>query len=672
MMRRHAAYFRLGTTEDDPDPNDDLWALHRKYNRVDLISESKESPGPGFCQKANQAVADGLQRMTNLKVTGRMTIAVIGLMFVIRFTILENPVETFSRVVSQERKENVKKFVVSLKDRFGASESKRWNSSLGLTKAQLEAYTLATNLSERYEPMIMPSMWDGWRRMILEKGPPAKMSQVAVDGNLWRWVELMESLNANDLEAQAFGSTAACPDSLSATSGSGLELMAETSVVYMFEVVFHGDGAPFILQSQPYAFVKSVEPYTERCPAITRERFLSNGRSWPTTFVDSLHPCSDALRKPRIIKPREELKYEDILVGHFPDLNVLDESWWFPFTVDQPFVLTMSFGLQGYHIRVDGNYVCSFLYNQTGKVLKSISAVRIGGDVLAMSMMANGLYVPKKSILIPNHLKTPLTALDEKKVEMLIGVTSGGIQFERRMVVRRTWAQYPEIRSGRAMLRFFVGLTRTKNMNRRIFKEANLFKDVVILPFVDGRSYSVLKTIAMCVFMIKYTQAPYLLKTEDDTFVRVDTVLPAVVTSEIYARGLLRASIEQKGLLAHKQLPWYSIKREWPWSSYPKFPRGPAYAISRDVAAFICRQYEDKSLELFRFDTKAMGNWVDLYQRQYLHRVNYIDDPAFLNKDCEAGYKIAQGQNSEQMLCLWKRLQNGKGPLCCNNLETPN
>lgn len=70
MMRRHAAYFRLGTTEDDPDPNDDLWALHRKYNRVDLISESKESPGPGFCQKANQAVADGLQRMTNLKVTG--------------------------------------------------------------------------------------------------------------------------------------------------------------------------------------------------------------------------------------------------------------------------------------------------------------------------------------------------------------------------------------------------------------------------------------------------------------------------------------------------------------------------------------------------------------------------------------------------------------------------
>lgn len=39
-------------------------------------------------------------------------------------------------------------------------------------------------------------------------------------------------------------------------------------------------------------------------------------------------------------------------------------------------------------------------------------------------------------------------------------------------------------------------------MNRRIFKEANLFKDVVILPFVDEPAYTVLKTVAMCSFMV--------------------------------------------------------------------------------------------------------------------------------------------------------------------------
>jgi hypothetical protein len=62
-----------------------------------------------------------------------------------------------------------------------------------------------------------------------------------------------------------------------------VQLMKEASVVYKFKVVFHGDGAPFILQSQPYD--KSAEPYTERCPASTRDRFLPDGRPRPTPLT---------------------------------------------------------------------------------------------------------------------------------------------------------------------------------------------------------------------------------------------------------------------------------------------------------------------------------------------------------------------------------------------------
>lgn len=47
----------------------------------------------------------------------------------------------------------------------------------------------------------------------------------------------------------------------------------------------------------------------------------------------------------------------------------------------------------------------------------------------------------KKSIPIPDHLKAPSTVLDDEKVEMLVGVTSGSIHFERRMGVRRTCIQ---------------------------------------------------------------------------------------------------------------------------------------------------------------------------------------------------------------------------------------
>lgn len=61
-----------------------------------------------------------------------------------------------------------------------------------------------------------------------------------------------------------------------------------------------------------------------------------------------------------------------------------------------------------------------------------------------------------------------------------------------------------------------------------------------------------------CVFQTKYTRAPYLMKTDDDTFVRVDEVLEAVITTEI-TRGLVYGSIEDTDLTAHnKSSPWYS------------------------------------------------------------------------------------------------------------------
>lgn len=90
--------------------------------------------------------------------------------------------------------------------------------------------------------------------------------------------------------------------------------------------------------------------------------------------------------------------------------------------------------------------------------LESVSGLIIGGNVLPMSVMAKGLAMPKQSIPIPAHLMAPSTTLDDKHVKMLIGVASKSTEFERRMGVRRSWAQYPLIHSGHVLLRFFVGL----------------------------------------------------------------------------------------------------------------------------------------------------------------------------------------------------------------------
>ena len=118
----------------------------------------------------------------------------------------------------------MKELVVSLEDRFVASESRRLDSPLGLTKSQLAAYTLALNLSESYEAMIMSSMWDGWKRMTLARRAPAITFQKLVNATLQTWIELLDSLNADDLAVQTGGSTVVCPASLSNALSGGLEV----------------------------------------------------------------------------------------------------------------------------------------------------------------------------------------------------------------------------------------------------------------------------------------------------------------------------------------------------------------------------------------------------------------------------------------------------------------
>jgi len=92
------------------------------------------------------------------------------------------------------------------------------------------------------------------------------------------------------------------------------------------------------------------------------------------------------------------------------------------------------------------------------------------------------------------------------------------------------------------------------------------------------------------------------MKTDDDTFVRVDEVLEAVITTEI-TRGLVYGSIEDTDLTAHnKSSPWYSSEEV---HDHPVFPRGPGYVISQDIADFITRKYEDESLEVNRHHSQS-------------------------------------------------------------------
>lgn len=88
----------------------------------------------------------------------------------------------------------------------------------------------------------------------------------------------------------------------------------------------------------------------------------------------------------------------------------------------------------------------------------SVIGVKVAGGVNLFSAFAQHLPVSEDHDLVVDveHLKAPV--VPKKRLVMLIGVFSTGNNFQRRMALRRTWMQYPDVRSGDVAVRFFIGL----------------------------------------------------------------------------------------------------------------------------------------------------------------------------------------------------------------------
>ncbi|RWW79743.1 hypothetical protein BHE74_00011948 [Ensete ventricosum] len=133
------------------------------------------------------------------------------------------------------------------------------------------------------------------------------------------------------------------------------------------------------------------------------------------------------------------------LIGRTKKISV---DWPYPFVEDKLFVLTLSAGLEGYHVNVDGRHVTSFPYRTN----------------LEMSAEWQALPLP------------------DGPVELFIGILSAGNHFAERMAVRKSWMR----EHGR------------KEVNIELKKEAEFFGDIVIVPFLDSYDLVVLKTVAIC------------------------------------------------------------------------------------------------------------------------------------------------------------------------------
>uniref|UniRef100_A0A0E0DZE5 Galectin n=1 Tax=Oryza meridionalis TaxID=40149 RepID=A0A0E0DZE5_9ORYZ len=135
---------------------------------------------------------------------------------------------------------------------------------------------------------------------------------------------------------------------------------------------------------------------------------------------------------------------------------------YFPFRQGYLAIAILRVGAHGIHMTVDGKHVTSFAFREDLEP-GFVGEVRIAGDIKLLSVIASGLPTTEdfEHVTDLEILKAPPVPMD-KPLDLFIGIFSTANNFKRRMAVRRTWMQYDAVRSGKAAVRFFVGLVSMK------------------------------------------------------------------------------------------------------------------------------------------------------------------------------------------------------------------
>lgn len=338
--------------------------------------------------------------------------------------------------------------------------------------------------------------------------------------------------------------------------------------------------------------------------------------------------------------------------------------WPFPFSEGKMFVLTIQAGVEGYHINVGGRHIASFPHRM-GFALEDATGLAVTGGIDVHSVYATVLPKAHPSFSLQQVLEMSerwkARPVPEEPIHLFIGILSATNHFAERMAIRKTWMQFPAIQSGNVVARFFVALSHRKEINAALKKEAEYFGDIVILPFIDRYELVVLKTVAICQYGVHNVTADYIMKCDDDTFVRLDIVLHQISTynktSPLYLGNLN---------LLHRPLrrgKWAVTYEEWPEAVYPPYANGPGYVISAGIARDVASRHTNHSLRLFKMEDVSMGMWVEDYNASA--PVQYVHSWRFCQFGCVDNYFTAHYQSPRQMLCLWEKLSAGRAH-CCN------
>ena len=204
-------------------------------------------------------------------------------------------------------------------------------------------------------------------------------------------------------------------------------------------------------------------------------------------------------------------------------------------------------------------------------------------------MIYNSHFTPHitKDLYKPGYMIANSDACTDKHENVLVTilVISAPDHFKQREGIRKSWGSTKENKE--VVFSFLVGLSDNTSVAEAVAEESDKNNDVIVNNIDDLYQNLSLKTISAFAWLKQYCpKSEFLLKVDDDMFVKVDKLLEVI-------RVLLNTNIGPRSILGKVVKNWRPVRNpeskyllttaEYPGDIFPDFATGPSYLVSRQA-----------------------------------------------------------------------------------------
>lgn len=194
-----------------------------------------------------------------------------------------------------------------------------------------------------------------------------------------------------------------------------------------------------------------------------------------------------------------------------------------------------------------------------------------------------------------------------KPQRVFVGIYSARRNFEKRQAVRDTWGRLLRETYG-LRYRFFLGEASAgaSNDERRMRREMEEHNDLVFLPVTEGYRMNSRKGLLFLEWIAERTEAEFLLKTDDDVYLRPAPLLRQL-EHRIPAQYAWAIFDYISPVPRDEEDNFYNPEETFPFPVFPPYPRGVVRVLSMDVVRLLAKASQEGRLRMIYGDDPCIG-----------------------------------------------------------------